>query len=71
MKKRINITIDVEVIEEAKKKVSNMSSYLEKCLRNLIKKELNKGEGKVDDTELSRDEFLSELRKLSEWRDKK
>lgn len=33
MKQRINISIDYEVLEEAKKHIENISAYLEGCLK--------------------------------------
>lgn len=37
MKKRINITVSQEVIEEASQFINNISAYLEKCLKNFLK----------------------------------
>ena len=36
MKKRINITIEYGILEEAQKTIHNMSAFLEKCLQNYL-----------------------------------
>lgn len=72
MKKRINISIDQEVWTEAKKKINNLSAYLEKCLKNLTKtkKEINKVEEKKSSEydEITKEEFQTMLKDLSSWR---
>ncbi len=36
MKKRINITIEYAILEEAQKTIHNLSAFLEKCLQNYL-----------------------------------
>ncbi len=36
MKKRINITIEYAILEEAQKTIHNISAFLEKCLQNYL-----------------------------------
>lgn len=71
MKKRINISIDQEVWKEAKKKINNLSAYLEKCLKNLTKtkKEINKEEKKSSEYDsITEEELQSMIKELSSWR---
>lgn len=37
MKKRYNISIEFEIMEEAKTKIKNISAFIEKCLDNYNK----------------------------------
>lgn len=63
MKKRYNISIEIEIMEDAQKHIHNMSAYIEKCL-----KRSNRFYNLTHKKELTKQEQL-ELRKLGEIAD--
>lgn len=63
MKKRYNISIEIEIMEDAQKHINNISAYIEKCL-----KRSNRFYSLTHAKELTKQEQL-ELRKLGEIAD--
>ena len=53
MKERINLSLEYEVVEQARKSIKNLSAFVEVCLKNYIKNT----ERKEMRTELTFDSF--------------
>lgn len=78
MKTTTSITIDPEILQQAKKKIENISNHIQKYLENEM--ELNKAEMKKDKLELANIKIvrlarevelsLKEIKKLKEIVDK-
>jgi Post-segregation antitoxin CcdA. len=67
MKKRINISIEYETLEEAKKNIKNISKYLETCLVRFnnkvkeVKKEMPEAKNTTNKNEEPTDEEVEQL----------